>query len=138
MGGTFEQRHRLADLRAVRQAERRADARRLALFPALVAAGSLGLAVLLFFQTTVPALKEQQALLQIERQQLKLQQQLTREATGFALRRTALSRDIQTVLLELDRQGIYPAELMAELRAGTELRAGAELRAGTGTSAGPQ
>ncbi len=109
MGGTFGPRHQWAD--------RRAGDRQLALFPALVTAGSLCLAVALFFQATVPALKERQELLRVERHHLELQRQLTREATGFALRRTALSRDIQTLLLELDRQDIYPAELLAELRA---------------------
>jgi hypothetical protein len=117
MGGTFGQRHRLADLRAGRQADRQPDHRRRTLFPALVTLGSSSLALLLFFQTTVPALKEQKALAQVEQHQLALQGQLIREATGFALRRTGLSRDIQTVLLELDRQGIYPAKLLAELRA---------------------
>jgi len=94
-------------------------------FPALVAAGSLLLALLLFFHSTVPALKERDELLRMEAHRLQLQKQLTREATAFALRRTALSRDIQTVLLELDRQGIYPEELLEELRerAGTPVGA---------------
>jgi len=85
-------------------------------FPALVAAGSLVLALLLFFQGTVPALRERRKLLRVEAEQLQVQKELSREATAFALRRTALSRDIQTVLLELDRQGIYPRDLLAELR----------------------
>ncbi len=85
-------------------------------FPALVAAGSLSLALLLFFHSTVPALKERRELLRMEAHQVQLKKQLTKEATAFALRRTALSRDIQTVLLELDRQGIYPEKLLAELR----------------------
>ncbi len=122
MGGILGRRPQwadsLADCLADRLANRRAADRRLALFPALVTAGSLVCGVVLFFQSTVPALKERQELLQVERHHLQLQRQLTREATGFALRRTALSRDIQTLLLELDRQGVYPAEFLAELRSG--------------------
>ena len=122
MGGILGRRPQradsLADCLADRLANRRAADRRLALFPALVTTGSLGLALVLFFQSTVPALKERQELLQVERHHLELQRQLIREATGFALRRTALSRDIQTLLLELDRQGVYPAEFLAELRSG--------------------
>ncbi len=122
MGGILGRRPQradsLADCLADRLANRRAADRRLALFPALVTAGSLVCGVVLFFQSTVPALKERQELLQVERHHLELQRQLIREATGFALRRTALSRDIQTLLLELDRQGVYPAEFLAELRSG--------------------
>jgi len=85
-------------------------------FPALVAAGSLLLALLLFLQSTVPALKERNELRRVEAERLQSQKRLTKEATAFALRRTALSRDIQTILLELDRQGIYPEKLLEELR----------------------
>lgn len=85
-------------------------------FPALVALGSLVLALLLFLDSTVPALKERRELLRLEADRVELLRQLAREATAFALRRTGLSRDIQTILVELDRQGIYPAELLEELR----------------------
>jgi hypothetical protein len=85
-------------------------------FPALVAVGSLALALLLFLQSTVPALKERQELLRLEADRREQGRELVKEATAFALRRTALSRDIQTVLVELDRQGIYPQELLDELR----------------------
>ena len=86
-------------------------------FPAFVTTASVVLALGLFFQSTVPALRESEELADLEQERLELHQRLVREATGFALRRTALSRDIQTVLVELDRQGIYPAALLEELEA---------------------
>ena len=137
MGGIFGRRHRGAsrranrwtDRRTERRAESEADHRQ---FPAVVAAGSLLLALLLFFQSTVPALKESHELLRIEEQQRQLLRELTREATAFALRRTALSRDIQTVLVELDRQGIYPAELLEELREAARAAAAARQPSASG------
>jgi hypothetical protein len=103
----------------------------------VVAAGSLLLALLLFFQSTVPALKESHELLRMEKQQLQLVRELTREATAFALRRTGLSRDIQTILIELDRQGIYPEELLEELR-GAAAAAAAARQPSAGDDGDPQ
>ena len=86
MGGILGRRPQradsLADCLADRLANRRAADRRLALFPALVTTGSLGLALVLFFQSTVPALKERQELLQVERHHLELQRQLVRGRAG--------------------------------------------------------
>ena len=85
-------------------------------FPVLVTVGSLVLALGLFFQSTVPALQERRELLEVERHKLAQQRALAREATSFALKRSSLDTDIQIILVELDRQGIYPADLLAELR----------------------
>ena len=85
-------------------------------FPVLVTVGSLVLALGLFFQSTVPALRERRELLEVEQVKLAQQRTLAREATSFALKRSTLGTDIQIILLELDRQGIYPADLLAELR----------------------
>ncbi len=85
-------------------------------FPVLVTVGSLVLALGLFFQSTVPALRERRELLEVERHKVAQQRALAREATSFALKRSSLDTDIQIILVELDRQGIYPADLLAELR----------------------
>ena len=85
-------------------------------FPVVVTVISLLLALGLFFQSTAPALQERQELAQVELQKRAQLQEMMRQTTAFALRRTALEWDLQTILVELDRQGIYPGEILAVAR----------------------
>jgi hypothetical protein len=82
--------------------------------PILVAAACTALAALLFATSTVPALREGEDLRRMERRtRAELLDLLTR-TRELRERRLALDWDPQTLLVEIDRLGLLPEELLAE------------------------
>ena len=83
-------------------------------FPHWVALGSLGVALVLFFGNTAPALREQQALHDVATDLQRLQR-----SYDDAIRQAALglgpraNYDLQALLVAIDQQGYTPLELCA-------------------------
>jgi hypothetical protein len=86
---------------------------RSATFPLIVAATSTGIAVALFFSTTVPALDEHRALRSIDGQRHAQEQALRRELDADTELRMSLRVDPQAILVELDRRGVLPEAIQA-------------------------
>jgi len=81
-------------------------------FPYWVALGSLTFALLLFFSNTVPALREQQGLQEVEQQLGDLRQRYELAIQEAALGAGATNEfDLQSLLVAIDEQGYTPAEL---------------------------
>ncbi|MCC6671797.1 MAG: hypothetical protein IT458_12095 [Planctomycetes bacterium] len=84
-----------------------------ATLPMVAAMVCLGLGLVLFFEGTVPALRERDQHLATHGQLLRL-----RDAYDRAIRRAyeveaALDDDPETILVQIDRLGLTPAELLA-------------------------
>ena len=82
-------------------------------FPLVVTGLCLGLALTVFFTATVPALQERRMLESVEVEKLRLRDELDHAIAGLRARDDALRHDVQTVLLEIDRLGLLPADLGA-------------------------
>lgn len=83
-------------------------------FPRWVALASLGLALTLFFANTVPALREQQGLREVQVELTDLQRRyedaIRTAALGIGPR---TNYDLQSLLVAIDQQGYTPLELCA-------------------------
>ena len=76
-------------------------------FPLVVAALSTIVALALFFTATIPGMQEDQHLQQVEVERQQLHTMLWQELDAASTQRMALRIDIQSLMVELDRQGIY-------------------------------
>jgi hypothetical protein len=81
-------------------------------FPAWITLLSTLVAMLLFLTMTVPAVREQRELRRIESEKARLRAQYEDTLRTDRERRRALHWDPQTVLLEIDRLGLTPQELL--------------------------
>ena len=81
-------------------------------FPLVVAALSTIVALALFFTATVPAIQEDRYLQRIEVERQHSHTILWQELDGASALQMALQIDIQSVLVELDRQGIYAGAIV--------------------------
>ncbi len=77
-----------------------------------VLCGGAGLALLL--TGTVPALAEQSRLRQLESRRQEMLELLQRRADELRRTEVSLDQDPQTLLLEIDKLGLTPDELLAE------------------------
>ncbi len=75
-------------------------------FPLWIALLSTVAALLLFFNTTVPAIAEMHFLREVEQQRRQLDTGLGREIERDSLHRLGLEADLQSLLVELDKRGI--------------------------------
>lgn len=74
----------------------------------------LGLALLLFFRSLVPAFTEQRSLLEVERRHEELRAHLLQLRRRDWEVRAALEFDPQTLRVEIDRLGLTPEQLLGE------------------------
>ena len=84
-------------------------------FPLVVAALSTITALALFFTATVPALQESRDLNQVEVEQQQVHTNLWRELDNASKTQMALRVDVQSMMVELDRHGIYAGEVLDPL-----------------------
>jgi hypothetical protein len=83
-------------------------------FPYWVALASLGFALLLFFTSTVPALREQQGLRDLQQELVGLRRQYDDAIRAASLGLGPRSNyDLQSLLVAIDQQGFTPLELCA-------------------------
>jgi hypothetical protein len=68
-------------------------------------------ALLLFFSATVPALQENRHLRRVEVERQQEHTRLWWELDGESAKQMALRIDVQNLMVELDRQGIYPGDV---------------------------
>jgi hypothetical protein len=73
---------------------------------------SLGLGLLLFVTTTAPAWGEGRQLRDLLSERHKLRGLLDQHNTDLQRRTQALDWDLQALLVEIDRQGLTPDELL--------------------------
>ena len=81
-------------------------------FPLAVAVLCGGAALALFVSGTVPAIAERGQLRDLEAGRRALLELLQRESADLAATERALARDPQAVLVELDRLGYTPGDLL--------------------------
>lgn len=93
-------------MRAVREGRNRSR------FPLLVTLACVATGLTLFFTTTMPALRERATLTSVAAEQARLRAQLDELRTRTLRTREALRHDPQTILLEIDRLGMIPDELL--------------------------
>jgi hypothetical protein len=86
-------------------------------FPLLVALVCTVLAVALFLTGTVPALREADDLRRTEQSNRTELLQLLRQSQELRQRQRALEWDPQTLLVELDRLGLTPDEILEDTSA---------------------
>ena len=82
-------------------------------FPLWVTAGTLALTLALLVSTTLPALRDRGALQQIEQEKTRLRDLYEEQRRANQRSRATLRHDPQTILLEMDRLGLMPDEVMA-------------------------
>ncbi len=82
-------------------------------FPLVVAALSTIAALALFFTSTIPAIQEHQHLQQVEVERQQLHTTLWQELDAASTLQMALRIDIQSLLVELDRQGIFAGAIVS-------------------------
>ena len=80
--------------------------------PLVVAALSTIAALALFFTATVPAIREERYLNRVEVERQQLHTRIWQELDRAAAQQMALQIDIQSLLVELDRQGIYAGPIV--------------------------
>lgn len=85
-------------------------------FPLVVALLSTIAAVALFVTGTIPALQEQKLLSEVEVERQQLHTGLWAELDAESTLRMALAIDLQSLMVELDKQGIYPGDLIPDGR----------------------
>jgi hypothetical protein len=81
-------------------------------FPLWVTAGTLALTLALLVTTTLPALQDRDALQRTEREKTRLRDLYEEQRRANQRSRAALRHDPQTILLEMDRLGLMPDELV--------------------------
>ena len=81
-------------------------------FPLVVAALSTLAALALFFTSTIPAIRESQYVQRVELERQQLHTMLWQELDAAATLRMALRIDIQSLLVELDRQGVFAGAIV--------------------------
>jgi len=82
--------------------------------PLGLAAFSIALSLLLFLTGTVPALREARDLERTEQQNIQDLTDLLGQTRDLRQRQQALDWDPQTVLMEIDRLGLVPDELLED------------------------
>lgn len=84
------------------------------MFPLLLAILFLGGAALLFVTSTLPALRERDTLLDKRLELARIQERLESALAKWRGREQAMDEDIETLLVEIDRLGLLPEELVAD------------------------
>ncbi len=84
-------------------------------FPLVVAGFSTVVALALFGTSTVKAIEEQELLREVETRRQLLRVQTREQLMYDALHRNSLQYDVQSVLVELDRRGVYPGTILSQV-----------------------
>lgn len=83
-------------------------------FPWVVTLLSLAVGITIYFRSTAPALAEDRALREVEERLRDSADRTAAEAIELRRRRERLTKDPETVLVELDRHGLDASALPAE------------------------
>lgn len=84
-------------------------------FPLVVAGFSTLVALTLFGTSTIQAIEESEQLSEVFTQRELYRLQTREQLMHDALHRNSLRYDIQSVLVELDRRGVYPGTILSQV-----------------------
>jgi hypothetical protein len=85
------------------------------IFSAVIVVLCLGAGTVLFFTSTAPAAREHRWLQGVERDRMRLRDELSRQLIDLRTRQAALTWDPQTILLAIDAAKLTPGELLGEV-----------------------
>jgi hypothetical protein len=84
-------------------------------FPLVIAAFSTIAALALFSTSTVQAFSEHEHLTAVEMERSRLRHETRGRLNRDALHRISQQFDIQSLLVELDRRGVYPGTILSQV-----------------------